>query len=169
MKERTELEQWFNETFVNLEQDKDVLMGELENAKKEFPRLIVAYQLLEIYARFLYRKSKAMTRGLSSYTPIPNGGGGIFPFPPIIKKKDILQELEKWAAAQIEVGAQWEAANREEIRTCDDITRELARASECVQGYVAQLPQSDEAWDEFHQCISDLEELASEAEANGCE
>jgi hypothetical protein len=169
MKEKIQLEQWFNRTFANLERDKDALTGDLENAKKQFPKLMVAYQLLEIYARFLYRKSKAMTRGLRSGRPIPDGDFPPFPIGlPIHEKKDIFQELEEWMAANLEEGARREAEQAEEARFCAVVERELKAASTCVQRYSSQLPKSDKEWDEFRRCISNLERLASEAEALGC-
>lgn len=180
MKEKIQLEQWFNRTFANLERDKDTLTSDLENAKKQFPKLMAAYQLLEIYSRFLYQKSKAMTRGLVSYTPIPDGGDEHpfpwlpFPWPPIRERTPIIEgqpidhELQNWMEANFEAGTQAAIKNRIEVRDCTVVKRERKAATNCIQRFSDRLPQSDEEWDEYRQCISDLERLASETEALGC-
>lgn len=180
MEEKIQMEQWFNDTFANLERDKDAHTGDLENAKKQFPKLMAGYELLEIYARFLYRKSKAMTRGLVSWRPIPDGDDNPpfpwppFPWPPIKERTPIIEgqpidhELQDWMEANLAEGARRAAEQQEVVRFCSDVERELKAASNCVQRFSARLPQSEEEWDEFNRCISDVKRLASEAEALGC-
>ena len=157
---------WFSKTFSNMSRDIDALEKERQSAKKAYPKLMHAYDLLGIYNRYLERRVRGPSSGLASYTPLPDGGGS-FPFPPEFER-DVLKELEEFAAAEIEAGAQWEAENREEIRTCDQILRDLRRALACVQRYSETLPANDEEWEEFLACIQELEQYAAEAEAHGC-
>ena len=82
--------------------------------------------------------------------------------------RDFLKELEEWSEALLEAGVRWAAENREEVRTCYEVKRDYQRALECINRYTDNLPQSDEEWDELHDCLQDLERYASDAEAMNC-
>jgi len=168
MKKPINLSDWFKITFRNMQKDVDELQNALNEVEKEYPKLFLAYNLLSIYAKYLERLNKFMARNGLMYKPIPDGDhGSNITFPPDIER-DFFKELDEFMAKQVQYGAELDAANRQLCRTCINIRSDYNNAARCVKKYLTHLPATEEEWDEYHQCLSNLQRFASEMESYGC-
>jgi len=158
---------WFNTIFKSFNSDKS-LVKDLENAKKEYPKLMSVFELQSTYTRYLARGYKALTRQFQNEIPYPDP---INIFPPIKERRELFEiikaQLDEIAQAEIEYFAGLEK-ELVLVRTCSDINRSYKIAAKCVAKYIENTPVTDEEWDEFHQCLDNLSNIAIEKEQNNC-
>lgn len=136
---------WFKELFNVIYADRKSLSQQLEKAQAEYPKLMLAYRLNSIYARFLEKSYMNLSRRRPIDKPVPDGDvERIITWPPEIEAKDIFQQLDEWSAAMVQLGAEVEAATRTEVRACPIIKQDYKAAADCVQKYFDNPPQTDE-------------------------
>lgn len=159
----------FRKLYRALETRTDTLTKQLTKAESQFPELMLAYKMTTSYARYMEKTVSFLSRGRISYTPHPEGerGGGII-FPPIIERKDLVQELEEYTEALLAYGAEIEEGFKVEIRACPIIRQDYNNAKNCVEGFLENPPETEEEWEEYLDCLDRLELHASEMHSHNC-
>lgn len=159
----------FKELFKKIEADSKYLSQQYEKAQAEYPKLMLAYQLGSIYARFLEKSYFYSPQSLPLDRYIFSGKiERVITWPPEVEGKDIFQQLDEVIAANIEAGAEFERDTRTEVRACPIIRQDYNAAAECVKRYLENPPQTDEEWDEFNECMDKLALYASEMQSHNC-
>ncbi len=164
--------EWFQKTFAIIFEKRELIMKDFSKAREEYPELGFLLQIYSGYFQYLVQWQKAHSRrkrystGLEEREiPFPSG----LPFfPPKIPIDKRLEEINEIAEAELMEISERMKIYRTRVRICGDIVRDFKAAAACVRRYTKTLPQNDEEWNEFSQCLENLQKYASEMEANGC-
>lgn len=159
----------FKHSFKQLKRNEKLLRSQISKAEMDYPLVVLTLTFVSLYGRFIERFYLSRFQRAHKDRPIPDGGGeNILTWPPEIEAKDIFQQLKEWSDALIEAGAEYERDTRIEVRACPIIRQDYHAAETCVQKYMENLPQSDEEWNEYLNCLENLSLYASEMRSHNC-
>jgi len=167
------MDETWTQIIDQLSQHTELITKQLKVAKKEFPALAWAFHLTLMYAGFLERRVRGLSRHVSSMigdeiwrlngidcrlTPDPCPGR---PIPEWLQKAiDAMKgEEDKEGSIPIFLG---------EIRTCDDIQQDYQEALDCVSKFAQQESLTPEEIEQWIKCINDLRKYMDELLENDC-
>jgi hypothetical protein len=164
MGEGVPLSEWFRWAFSIVERQQEVLLKEVESAEKDYPRVILAYKLLGMYAGYLEQ-----------------GGHRTLTWSPMIEGTSLTPDDDRWGgwledfctiAESVKLGPHHDAVVGPVgvvlLRTCDDIRADYDEAAACMGQYLADPPATPAELAEFDQCSADVMKYAEELQEQGC-
>ena len=175
-------EAWVD-VFSEFNEGKDELMSQFEDAKHQYPDLVLAFRLVATYSNFLELRVRNLTRirGLGTATDLPpvmdldhRFRKGIFP-PDICPPNPYPTPPERWGITMDELREMLfeEKLKRfgqpfEVIESCDEIREKYQETLDRLTELYKQRYLTSEELDELYQCIDKLKELTDKLITNGC-